>query len=217
MKRQYKLSPSIFAANIANLKEQIEILESNNIELLHVDVMDGHFVDRMAFGADHIKMIKEMTSIPLDVHLMIEEPEKHLDSIIKAGADIITIHQESTTRLYSCLQKINKANIKSGVVLSPGTSAQTIENVIDLVDMVLIMTVNPGEGGQSFLPDMLAKIEKVKKMVGDKNIDIEVDGGIDNKNIDLCSKAGANVFVSGGYLFNGDMGEKIKALREKLL
>lgn len=209
-----KLSPSVFAADLATLKEQIQILEDNEVEMLHVDVMDGHFVERMAFGADHIRMLKNMTKLPLDVHLMIEEPEKHLDGVIAAGADVITIHQESTKRLYSCLQKIKKQGKKAGVVLSPGTSEVTLGPVLSLCDMVLLMTVNPGEGGQSFLPDMVEKVKKVRAMIGDKEIDLEVDGGIDNTNIRLCKEAGANVFVSGGYLFKGDMAANIKALRE---
>lgn len=213
---EMKLSPSVFAANLATLKEQIRILEENKVELLHVDVMDGHFVERMAFGADHIKMLKAMTKLPLDVHLMIEEPEKHIDSMVAAGADIITIHQESTTRLYSCLQKIKKQGVKAGVVLSPGTSATGIECVLDQIDMVLLMTVNPGEGGQHFLPDVLAKITRVKEMIGTRSVDIEVDGGIDNTNIGLCRAAGANVFVSGGYLFKNDMEANIRALRAEL-
>lgn len=211
-----KLSPSVFAADIANLKEQIKILEDNKVELLHVDIMDGHFVSRMAFGADHVKMLKKMTSIPLDVHLMIENPENHIDSMIEAGADIITVHQESTTRLLSCLQKIKKKNVKAGVVLSPGTSEETIKYVLNEVDMILIMTVNPGEGGQTFIGDMSDKIKRVKEMIGDRNIDIEVDGGIDNKSIKVCKDAGATVFVSGGYLFDGNISEKIAALREEI-
>lgn len=209
-----KLSPSVFVADLATLKEQIEILEENEVEMLHVDVMDGHFVERMAFGADHIRMLKKMTKLPLDVHLMIEEPEKHLDAVIEAGADIITIHQESTKRLYSCLQKIKKQGKKAGVVLNPETSEVTLEPVLSLCDMVLLMTVNPGESGQSFLPDMAEKVKRVREMIGDQEIDLEVDGGIDNTNIRLCKEAGANVFVSGGYLFKGDMAAKIKALRE---
>lgn len=211
-----KLSPSVFAANIANLKEQIKILEDNKVELLHVDIMDGHFVSRIAFGADHVKMLKNMTNIPLDVHLMIENPENHIDSMIEAGADIITIHQESTTRLLSCLQKIKKRNVKAGVVLSPGTSEETIKYVLNEVDMILIMTVNPGEGGQSFIPDMVDKIKRVKEMIGGRNIDLEVDGGIDNVSGKMCKDAGATVFVSGGYLFNGNINENIKELREAI-
>lgn len=211
-----KLAPSIFAANIANLKEQIEILEKNQIEMLHVDVMDGHFVDRMAFGADHIKMLKSITTIPLDVHLMIEKPEKHLAAIIQAGADIITIHYESTTRLYSCVEQIKASGHKAGVVLNPGTHEIVLQYLLDKIDMVLLMTVNPGEGGQSFLPDILEKIRNTKAMIQHRPIDLEVDGGINDIFAKQCVEAGANVFVAGGYLFNGDLNNNIKALRQAL-
>ena len=156
--RTAKLSPSLFAANIFDMKNQIKILQNNHVDLLHVDVMDGNFVSRMAFGADHIRMLKENTDIPLDVHMMVINPEKHLEAVIAAGADIITIHQEATNCLYHCLQTIKKAGRKAGVVLSPATHPANIEYVLDVVDMILIMTVNPGEGGQKFLPDMLIKL-----------------------------------------------------------
>lgn len=214
--KEMKLAPSVFAANLANLKEQLTVLENNHVELLHVDVMDGHFVEKMAFGPDHVKMLKQITNLPLDVHLMIEKPENKLDAVIEAGADIITVHQESTTRLYSCIEKIKKHGLKAGVVLSPGTSEAGIEYVLDKIDMVLLMTINPGEAGQGFHEDMLNKIERVKKLIGDRPVDIEVDGGIDNTNIGLCKKAGANVFVSGGYMFKNDIAANIQTLRNIL-
>lgn len=214
MNRTVKLAPSVFAADLSKLKEQIDELERNHIELLHVDVMDGHFVERMAFGADHIKMLKGMTRIPLDVHLMIERPEVHLDSMIQAGADIITVHQEATTRLLSCVQKIRKNGVRAGVVLSPGTSEDTIRYLLDDIDMVLLMTVNPGEGGQHFLTSVVDKIRRVRQMIEDRDIDLEVDGSIDDTTIKTCYEAGANVFVSGGYLFSGNIGDKITALRQ---
>lgn len=215
MARTVKLSPSIFAADLATMKSQIEQLEEAGVELLHVDVMDGHFVERMAFGADHIKMIDAMTDIPLDVHLMVERPEVHLDSIIAAGADIITVHQEATTRLLSCIQKIKKAGVKAGVVLSPATSPSTIEYLLDDIDMVLLMTVNPGEGGQHFLDSVVPKIARVNEMIGDRDIDLEVDGSIDDQTIKIARAAGANVFVSGGYLFK-DIPANAAALRAAL-
>lgn len=212
-----KLAPSVFGADLGNMKAQLEILERNNVELLHVDVMDGHFVEKMAFGPDHIKMMKEMTSLPLDVHLMVEKPERILDGVIDAGADIITVHQESTTRLYSCIEKIKKAGRKAGIVLCPGTSITTIDEcILDKVDMILQMTINPGEGGQKFHPEIADKLTRIRKYIGDRDIDIEVDGGIDNTNIKICRDAGANVFVSGGYLFKGDIKEKIETLRAEL-
>ena len=212
-----KIAPSIFAADLSCLKEQINILEKNEVDMLHVDVMDGHFVERIAFGADHICALKKMTKLPLDVHLMVERPEIHLEAMIDAGADIITIHQEATTRASSCLQKIRRHGIKSGIVLNPATSEETIKYLLDDLDMILLMTVNPGEGGQSFLYSLIEKIENVKDMIDDRNIDLEVDGSIDDKTISICSKAGANVFVSGGYLFAGDISKNICTLRENSL
>lgn len=211
--REMKLAPSVFGADIGNLMQQMKILEKNNVELLHVDVMDGHFVEKMAFGPDHIKMLKKITNIPLDVHLMIEKPERKLDEVIDAGADIITIHQESTTRLYSCIEKIKSHGVKAGVVLSPATNEDTLKYVLDKIDMILLMTINPGEAGPGFHEELLEKIKNVRAMIGNRDIDLEVDGGIDNTNILRCKEAGANVFVSGGYVFKGDIAEKIQTLR----
>lgn len=211
--REVKISPSIFAADLSMFREQIEELERNHAELLHIDVMDGHFVERMAFGADHIHMIKKMTNTPLDVHLMIDNPEEHIESVVNAGADIITIHQESTTRLLSCMQKIRKCGVKAGVVLSPATSEDTIRYLLDDVDMILLMTVNPGEGGQHFLTSVVEKIRRVNEMIGERDIDLEVDGSIDDQTIRLCREAGANVFVSGGYLFK-NITKNMDALRK---
>ena len=199
--REMKLSPSIFAADLGELKSQIKELEDSGVELLHVDVMDGHFVERMAFGAD------------LDVHLMIERPEVHIDSIADAGADIITIHQESTARVLSCLHKIRNRGIRAGIVLSPGTPEETIKYLLDDVDMILLMSVNPGEGGQHFLNSTVEKIKNVRAMIGDRDIDLEVDGSIDHETIKPCYEAGANVFVSGGYLFK-NIKENTEALRK---
>ena len=213
---EIKLSPSIFAADITALGKQINILEQNNVQLLHIDVMDGKFVNRMAYGADHIRMIKNYTQIPLDVHMMVMQPECYLKDIIDAGADIITIHEESTSRLYYCLQTIKNSGRKCAVALSPATNPSSIEYVMNLLDMVLIMTVNPGEGRQKFIPDMVEKIKTVKKMAGNRNIDIQVDGSIDNKTAADCCKAGANVLVSGGYIFNGDITKNIVILRQSL-
>lgn len=213
MKKEIKISPSVFAASLANLQEEICQLEACGADYLHVDVMDGHFVERMAFGADAIRQLKGMTSMPLDVHLMIERPEIHIPAIAAAGADIITVHQEATTRLLSCMQKIHKLGKKAGVVLSPATSEETIRYLLDDVDMILLMTVNPGEGGQHFLMPVVEKIRRVRDMVGSRPIDIEVDGSIDAQTIRPCREAGANVFVSGGFLFRNPK-ENIGVLRK---
>lgn len=214
--KEVKLSPSIFAADIVNLKQQLAILERNDVDLLHVDVMDGMFVNRIAFGADHIRMLKQSTQIPLDVHLMVVRPERYIESVIDAGADLVTVHQESTTMLYHCLELIKRRGKKAGVVLSPATSPATIQYVMDIVDMVLVMTVNPGEGKQCFSKDMLPKIGAVKDMIDGKCIDIEVDGSIDDHTAMLCQQAGANIFVSGGYVFGAEIEKRIQRLQQVL-
>lgn len=214
--REMKLAPSVFGADIGNLREQLRILEENNAEMLHVDVMDGHFVEKMAFGPDHIKMLRDMTKLPLDVHLMVEKPERILDAVMDAGADIITIHQESTARLYSCIERIKSRGLKAGVVLSPATCEESLKYVLDKIDMILLMTIHPGEAGPGFHKDLLEKIRNVRGMIGDRPIDLEVDGGIDHTNIGMCKEAGANVFVSGGYVFKGDIKENIASLRAEL-
>ena len=198
---ELKISPSIFAADLAILGEQIKALEKYGADWLHVDVMDGHFVERHAFGADHISMLRRITKLPLDVHLMLDNPERYLIDMIDAGADIVTIHQEATNRLMSCLQKIRSYGCKVGVALSPATSEETLCYVLHEIDIILVMTVNPGEVKQEFNLAMLEKIKRVRSLIGNSLIDIEVDGSIDANNIGLCQQAGANVFVSGGYLF----------------
>lgn len=214
--REMKLAPSVFGADIGNVREQLRILEENNAEMLHVDVMDGHFVEKMAFGPDHVRMLKRITKLPLDVHLMVEKPERILDAVMDAGADIITIHQESTARLYSCIERIKSRGLKAGVVLSPATCEESLKYVLDKIDMILLMTIHPGEAGPGFHEDLLEKIKNVREMIGNRSIDLEVDGGIDNTNIAACKKAGANVFVSGGYVFKGNITEKIALLRAEL-
>ncbi len=214
---EYKIAPSVFGADLGNLREQLHKLEECNVEMLHVDVMDGHFVEKMAFGPDHVRMLRAMTALPLDVHLMVEKPERILDAILEAGADIVTIHQESTARLYSCIERIKRAGKKAGIVLTPATSITTVDPcILDQVDMILQMTINPGEGGQKYHPEIADKLRRIRSYIGDRSIDIEVDGGIDDTNIRHCADAGANVFVSGGYLFKGDIAAKVAALREQL-
>ncbi|MEE8884954.1 MAG: ribulose-phosphate 3-epimerase [Eubacteriales bacterium] len=215
--RKYKIAPSVFAADLGHLKDQLDILEENKAELLHVDVMDGHFVEKMAFGPDHIRSLRRMTGLPLDVHLMVEKPERILDAVLDAGADIVTVHVESTNRLYSCIEKITKAGKKAGIVLTPATSIETIDPCIKKnLSMILQMTINPGEGGQHFHPEILDKLRRINDWIGEDDIDLEVDGGIDASNIRQTAEAGANVFVSGGYLFRGDIADNLETLRNEL-
>lgn len=210
---EIKLAPSIFAADLSNLAGQLRQLEQAGVELLHVDVMDGHFVDRMAFGPDHVRMLKRATSIPLDVHLMVERPERLLDRILEAGADSVTVHQEATDRLLACLQQIHASGARSAVALSPATDVDKLEFVLDELDMILIMTINPGAyGSQRFIASMISKIERASQLIEGRDIDIEVDGSIDSQTIRLAHAAGANVFVSGGYLFK-DIAGNVRTLR----
>ena len=213
---KYYLSPSILSADFAHLGDDIAATEKGGTQYLHYDVMDGMFVPSISFGMPVLKSVRKITDLVLDVHLMIEKPERKLDAIIDAGADIITIHQESTTRLYSCIEKIKSRGVKAGVVLSPATNEDTLKYVLDKIDMILLMTINPGEAGPGFHEELLTKIKNVRDLIGDRDIDLEVDGGIDNTNIAKCKEAGVNVFVSGGYVFKGDIAEKIKTLREAL-
>lgn len=210
------IAPSIFAADLGNLKSEIEKMEKKKVELIHLDVMDGHFVEKMAFGPDHIKAIKKMTDIPIDVHLMVEKPERIIEEVIDAGADIITLHMESSNRLNSCIDKIKSSGAKAGLVLSPQTSEDTMKYLLDKIDLVLIMTINPGEDNLGFNNIMIEKIRNTKKIIGDRNISIEVDGSINDENIMLCKEAGADIFVVGSYLFKNNFSDALDKLYERL-
>ncbi len=210
------IAPSIFAADLGNLKSEIEKMEKKKVELIHLDVMDGHFVEKMAFGPDHIKAIKKMTDIPIDVHLMVEKPERIIEEVIDAGADIITLHMESSNRLNSCIDKIKSSGAKAGLVLSPQTSEDTMKYLLDKIDLVLIMTINPGEDNLGFNNIMIEKIRNTKKIIGDRNISIEVDGSINDENIVLCKEAGADIFVVGSYLFKNNFSDALDKLYERL-
>lgn len=212
-RREVKLSPSIYAADFGHLQDEIAAVEKAHVDMLHIDVMDGHFVELMAFGPDHVRMIRSMTSLPLDVHLMLERPERVIDMFIEAGADSISIHQESTVRLVSCLRGIHAAGIRTGVVLSPATSPETIRYALDDTDMVLVMTINPGEHGQRFQETIIQKIAATRELIRNYDIDIEVDGDINVRTIQAVRSAGANIFVSGRYLFS-DPVKHVRELRE---
>jgi len=201
-----KLSPSILSANFANLLHDINIVEKAGVDLLHIDVMDGHFVPNITIGPIVISSIKKHTSVPFDVHLMIEEPDKYINEFIEAGADILTVHVEACTHLHRTIQNIKSNGIKAGVSLNPATPISVLENILDDIDMVLLMSVNPGFGGQKFITNTLKKISDLKNMVNDRglNIDIEVDGGIKLDNVKEVTKAGANIIVAGSAIFNSD-------------
>ncbi|MCM3602599.1 ribulose-phosphate 3-epimerase [Robertmurraya korlensis] len=207
-----KIAPSILAADFCHLEDQMKLLEQSNISMLHIDVMDGNFVPNITFGPDQIKMLRQRSKLIFDVHLMVQNPDWIIPIVAEAGADIITIHQEATTHLHRSLQLIKKNNTRAGVVLNPATPIETIKHVLDEIDMILLMTVNPGYGGQSFISSVLPKIQEAKKLVEGRNIDIEVDGGINLETAQLCVESGANVIVAGSYTFHGDVKENLEQL-----
>ena len=214
-----KIAPSILAADYANFASELKRIEETSAEYVHIDIMDGQFVPNITFGADVVASMRKHSKLVFDCHLMIVNPERFVDAFAQAGADIMTIHAESTLHIHGALQKIKKAGMKAGVVINPGTPVSAIEPVLSLVDQVLIMTVNPGFGGQAFIPEMLEKVQKVAKIRDEKgyDFDIEVDGGVDNKTIKACYQAGANVFVAGSYLFKAsDLTAQVETLRVAL-
>ena len=214
-----KLAPSILSADFANLERDIRLVEELGADYIHVDVMDGQFVPNITLGPNFVSAIRPVTKLPLDVHLMIVQPENYINAFAEAGADIITVHQEATPHIHRALQMIKNAGVKAGVTINPGTPLSMIENVLDLADQVLVMTVNPGFGGQSFIENSLEKIAQLKERKGTKGYtyEIEVDGGIVPETAALCKEAGAEVFVAGSYIYNAENPqERIDALRAVL-
>ena len=197
------IAPSILSADLLQLKTQVEMLAKNGADFIHVDVMDGHFVPNLTFGPNMVKTLKRITSVPLDVHLMISNPDLYIKDYVRAGADILTVHQEACTHLHRTIQSIHQQGIKAGVSLNPATSLSTIENILDNIDLLLIMTVNPGFGGQKFIPQGLKKIAEARRMIDKSGRDIllEVDGGVDNNTVESIVQHGANVLVSGSAIF----------------
>ena len=218
--KKIKISPSILSADFSQLGNEIKRLEEAGADLIHVDVMDGHFVPNLTIGPPVIKALKKHSKILFDVHLMISPVHKYIEAYSDSGADIITIHPEATDNLETSISKIKELNKKVGVSLNPGTKIDIILNYLDKIDLVLIMSVNPGFGGQEFMPEVLNKVKDLKKIQNEKklNFDIEIDGGINFDNAKLAIEAGANILVSGTTIFksnNGDIKKNIELLKSK--
>ena len=199
-----KIAPSILSADFSKLGEEIKDVEKGGADYIHVDVMDGHFVPNITIEPLIVEAIRPITSLPLDVHLMIENPDNYIPTFAQAGADIITVHVEACPHLHRTIQLIKSHGIKAGVVLNPHTPVSVIEHVLEDIDMVLLMTVNPGFGGQKFIHSVLPKIKQVADMVNERNleVEIEVDGGVNAETARLCVEAGANVLVAGSAVYN---------------
>ncbi|OHE59473.1 MAG: ribulose-phosphate 3-epimerase [Thermodesulfovibrio sp. RBG_19FT_COMBO_42_12] len=214
-----KIAPSILSANFLKLGEEIKAAEVAGADMLHIDIMDGHFVPNITIGPFIVESIRKATSLPLDVHLMIEEPDKYLGDFIKAGADYLTVHYEASVHLHRTVHWIKESGVKAGVSLNPATPVWNLEHIVPDVDIVILMSVNPGFGGQGFIPQIIDKIKALKNFINEKGLStfIEVDGGVKLDNAKDIASAGADILVMGSAFFNSDdYGTTIKRLRKRL-
>lgn len=212
------LSPSILSADFSILGQQIKEADEAGVEYIHIDVMDGCYVPNITFGMPVISSIRKVTDKVFDVHLMIEEPGRFVEDFVKCGADLITVHAESCKHLNWVVNKIHAAGAKAGVALNPATPLEVLDYILEDVDMVLIMTVNPGFGGQKFIPGTLEKVRRLRKMIDERHlsVDIQVDGGINEQTIGQVLEAGANVIVAGSAVFNGNITENVQRLQKMM-
>ncbi|HBD63740.1 MAG TPA: ribulose-phosphate 3-epimerase [Clostridiales bacterium] len=216
-----KLSPSILSADFSNLERDIKIVEKGGADYIHIDVMDGHFVPNITIGPDVVKSLRKVTELTFDVHLMIENPDDYIEDFYNAGADIITVHQEAAMHLHRTVQKIKSFGLKAGVSLNPATPVSLLKDILRDVDMVLIMSVNPGFGGQSLIKNVKYKFEELKQMIEEQglNVDIEIDGGVTADNLEEVLSWGANVIVAGSAIYRAKDVEaetrKFKQIMEK--
>lgn len=209
-----KIAPSILSADFSILREEVQMVEQAGADWLHIDVMDGHFVPNISFGPVIVDAIRPHTSLPFDVHLMIHNPDHYIDAFVKSGADIITVHQEASIHLHRTVYRIKEQNVKAGVAINPATPVSAIEPILPDIDLVLIMTVNPGFGGQSLIPNTLTKVQQVAQLLKEKHlthVEIEVDGGVHQQNAPDLIRCGATVVVAGSAIFNQE--DRLKALQ----